>query len=122
MNTNDVTLTGKELAKIAACNATAHNDGLRGDDCKGSRQFLLGYAGVFFEQNMGRFMNDEEEEVMIGVINKFLKTNVNRNIRLLDKVLNVFVDGDKDLADSTCECCKAKRELLKELKANYLVK
>jgi len=112
------------LARKAALLAIADNEHLEGDDCKSSRQYLLGYAATLYKGMTAAKTapSDEEEEEMIGVFSKFLHTDVNKSLRLLDAIVNVFVFADQDLEHSTCECCKAKRELLPELREAGLLK
>jgi hypothetical protein len=39
----------------------------------------------------------------------------------LEELIQVFVKGDQWLDGSTCDCCEAKRELLKRLKEHGML-
>jgi hypothetical protein len=53
-------------------------------------------------------------------MNKKLSNNAHK--KWLKKVIEVFVNGDPDLASSSCACCEKKRALYKQLKEFGLVK
>jgi len=108
--------------KSAVYEAMDEYNYLQGDDCRANRNFMLGFAECVFRQDTGRYPTLEEQELMIGEINDFLQVDVNKSIRLLDAVLLAFVDDDPHLSESSCECCKYKRELLVQLKEAGLVK